>query len=215
MQKKPPFINIFIAALFALLTVLIGLLSGFAPNEPFPAVTPYLRFTWPLLGIVTLAFIALIIWQTVRQSASDDDKPISRSDHHQQLLDKQHCQNMLANVHTFWIKGVLERSLHGAALVALGLHEQPDAVANPWRLVLQEANQTTRPLPPGTRITQVYDNAGGELLILGDPGSGKTTLLLELARDLLDRAQKDDSHLIPVVVSPDCNLRYLEGKHDA
>jgi eukaryotic-like serine/threonine-protein kinase len=37
------------------------------------------------------------------------------------------------------------------------------------------------------------------LLILGEPGSGKTTLLLELARDLLDRAEGDASQPIPVV----------------
>jgi GTPase SAR1 family protein len=37
------------------------------------------------------------------------------------------------------------------------------------------------------------------LLILGAPGSGKTTLLLELARDLLDRADRDPLHPIPVV----------------
>ncbi len=190
MKKKPPFINIVIASLLALSTALIGLLSGFAPNEPFPAVTPYLRYTWPLLGIVTLAFISLTIWQTVRQSANDDDKPMPRSEHR---------RHMLAKVRAFWIKGVLEQSLHGAALIALGLHEQPDAVENPWRLVLQLPDQSAHPLPPGTRITQVFDDAGGELLILGEPGSGKTTLLLELARDLLERAQEYDNHLIPVV----------------
>jgi len=43
---------------------------------------------------------------------------------------------------------------------------------------------------------QVYDEADGELLILGEPGAGKTTLLLELARDLLDRAQLDNTHPI-------------------
>jgi len=199
MQKKPPFINIVITASLALLTVLIGLLSGIAPNELPPAATPYLRFTWPLLGIATLAFIGLTIWLTLRQSASDDDKPIPRSEHLRQSIEKQNRQRMLERVHASWIKSVLEQSLHGAVLIALELQEQPDAVANPWRLVLQEANQATRPLPPGTRITQVYDDTGGELLILGEPGSGKTTLLLELTRDLLDRAKKDDALPMPVV----------------
>src|SRR5207244_318619 len=95
--------------------------------------------------------------------------------------------------------GLLEQSLHGAALLALGLQEQPDAVANPWRLVVQEANQSVRSLPLGTRITQVYDRSDRELLILGAPGAGKTTLLLELTRDLLQRARLDDTHPIPVV----------------
>ena len=40
---------------------------------------------------------------------------------------------------------------------------------------------------------------GGSLLILGAPGSGKTTLLLELARDLLTRAEQDKEQPIPVV----------------
>jgi hypothetical protein len=165
---------------------------------PLPAVTPYLRFTWPVLGIVTLAFIGLTIWLTVRQSVSDDG-PISRSEHRQQLIEKQNRQRMLERVHAFWIKGVLEQSLHGAALIALGLKDQPDAIANPWRLVFQQLDQPDHTLPPDTRITPVYDDAGGELLILGDPGSGKTTMLLELARDLLDRAQKDDTLPMPVV----------------
>jgi WD40 repeat protein/DNA polymerase III delta prime subunit len=108
-------------------------------------------------------------------------------------------QRLIAKVRTFWIAGVLEQSLHGAALIALGLHEQAEAVSNPWRLVLQERDTTPRILPAGTRITQAYDGAGGELLLLGEPGAGKTTLLLELARDLLDRAEIDETHPIPVV----------------
>jgi transcriptional regulator with XRE-family HTH domain len=108
-------------------------------------------------------------------------------------------QRMLKRVRFIWIKGLLEDSLHGAALITLGLHEQPDALANPWRLTVQELDHAPRPLPPGTRITQVYDDADGELLILGEPGVGKTTLLLELARDLLDRAERDIMHPMPVV----------------
>jgi predicted NACHT family NTPase len=37
------------------------------------------------------------------------------------------------------------------------------------------------------------------LLILGAPGAGKTTLLLMLARELLDRAERDAGHPIPVI----------------
>jgi DNA polymerase III delta prime subunit len=114
-------------------------------------------------------------------------------------LQLQNRTRLLQKVRTFWITGVLEQSLHGAALLALGLQEQPDAVANPWRLIIQEAGRASSPLPAGTRITEVYDEAHGELLILGEPGAGKTTLLLELARDLLDRAEQEQTHPIPVV----------------
>jgi hypothetical protein len=40
---------------------------------------------------------------------------------------------------------------------------------------------------------------GGSFLILGEPGSGKTTALLELARDLIRRAEQDETCSIPVV----------------
>ena len=108
-------------------------------------------------------------------------------------------QRMLKRVRSIWITGVLEQSLHGAALIALGLREQADVLANPWRLVVQEVNQIAHALPSGTHISQVYDDAEGALLILGEPGAGKTTLLLELTRDLLDRAQKEEHLPIPVV----------------
>ena len=108
-------------------------------------------------------------------------------------------QRMLKRVHTTWIAGVLEQSLHGAALIELGLEEKADVLDNPWRLLMQEVDRPTQPLPGGTRITQVYDATEGGLLILGEPGAGKTTLLLELARDLLGRAQTSENAPIPVV----------------
>src|SRR6266487_6412655 len=74
-----------------------------------------------------------------------------------------------------------------------------DAVANPWEQVVHLPDQSIHPLSFSTSIVQIYDNAGGELLILGEPGSGKTTLLLELTRELLSRATKDETHPIPVV----------------
>lgn len=108
-------------------------------------------------------------------------------------------QRMLKRVYATWIAGVLKQSLHGAALMVLGLEEKADVLDNPWRLLLQEMDRPAQPLPEGTRITQVYNEAEGGLLILGEPGAGKTTLLLELARDLLDHAQTSESAPIPVV----------------
>jgi DNA polymerase III delta prime subunit len=121
------------------------------------------------------------------------------SNHLPSQSDSQSRKWMLERVRAQWITGLLKDSLHEAALITLGLHEQPDAVANPWSFSLQEMNQPARPLLLGTRIIQAYDYAQGELLILGEPGSGKTTLLLELTRDLIERAKRDEAHPIPVV----------------
>jgi GTPase SAR1 family protein len=120
----------------------------------------------------------------------------SRSSTH---ISHQERKNFLKRVRYIWIQGVLEKSLHQAVLIALGLQEQPDALANPWSLIVQETAQAPHPLPSGTHIIQVYEEADGKLLILGEPGSGKTTLLLELARDLLDRAEQDESRPMPAV----------------
>jgi len=108
-------------------------------------------------------------------------------------------QRLLERVNATWITGVLQPSLYGAALISLGLREQPEIISNPWRLATQETDQPAHLTPAGTRITQVYAEADGELLILGEPGAGKTTLLLELARDLLERAQQDETCPMPVV----------------
>ncbi len=112
---------------------------------------------------------------------------------------RQNRKRLLKRMRDFWISGVLEHSLHHEVLITLGLQEQPDAVANPWRLTIQESNLPPNPLPAGIHITQVYDDADGELLILGEPGAGKTTLLLELARDLLVRAEKHETYPMPVL----------------
>jgi serine/threonine protein kinase/DNA polymerase III delta prime subunit len=116
----------------------------------------------------------------------------------QQVVQNRNRQLLVNRVRSFWITGVLEQSLDGAALMELDLQEMPDAVANPWKQIV--------PLAPVARISgerksilQCYQNAGAELLILGAPGSGKTTLLLTLARDLLTQAEQNGSYPVPVI----------------
>ncbi len=107
---------------------------------------------------------------------------------------------MIQKVRAFWVHGVLSQSLRGGSFIALGLDERQDAVASSWSLAHHPSEKYDQSLAPGTTITDIYDQSGGELLILGEAGSGKTTLLLELARNLLDRAERDESGLIPVVL---------------
>ncbi len=109
-------------------------------------------------------------------------------------------QRVLQHVRDHWIRSVLEHSLHGAALIALGLESRPDYAAYPWDMVVEQAGRTARSLPPGTALDAVFDEMGAELLILGTPGSGKTTMLLDLARVLLARAERDDQSRLPVVL---------------
>ncbi len=56
-------------------------------------------------------------------------------------------------------------------------------------------------LESGKPIIEAFDelDIAGRLLILGNPGAGKTTLLLELAKDLITRAQNNPDCPIPVL----------------
>ena len=121
--------------------------------------------------------------------------PLSLSEKQQQ----NYRAYLINQVRFSWIKGVLEPSLGAVAPIRQELRMRPDLVVNPFYESVQESNQPPRNLPPQTSIVQVYDQANGRLLILGEPGAGKTILLLELARDLLDRADADETSPLPVV----------------
>src|SRR5687767_9761722 len=90
---------------------------------------------------------------------------------------------LLKNVQTTWIQGVLEKSVHEAALLELGLELRKEAVDNPWRMVIESPDQTRETLPRGRRIKDIFDEANRLLLILGEPGSGKTTFMVRYSRD--------------------------------
>jgi hypothetical protein len=109
-------------------------------------------------------------------------------------------QALLNKVRNYWVKGVLENTLRDRAWIDLNLEERPQAVANPLHLDVETLDEPQL-LPPGTRILDRFDTLGEgrTLLILGEPGSGKTTTLLELARNLVTRAEQDIGQLIPVV----------------
>jgi DNA polymerase III delta prime subunit len=114
-------------------------------------------------------------------------------------LDQRRRQQLIKQVHLDWIDGVLEQSLYKVARIELGLADRSDSVEQPLNAVVQVPDRAPREVTPNTPISQIFDEQAGALLILGAPGTGKTTLLLELARDLLLRAEKDESYPIPVV----------------
>lgn len=94
----------------------------------------------------------------------------------------------------------MDSSLQGIAWMEPGLIELPDAVRNATHLLQRFPDHSERVLPVGTSILSAYDQAGEELLILGAPGAGKTTLLLDLACELLTRAEDDLTHPIAVII---------------
>lgn len=110
-------------------------------------------------------------------------------------------QALLNKVRNYWVKGVLETSLHDQELIGLGLEKLADAVVSPWSIKLETDNKAQKILPQGTQLISIFDQIGEgrTLLILGEPGAGKTTTLLELANVLVSRAEQSIDHSIPVV----------------
>src|SRR3989442_172378 len=160
-----------------ILTMLLSLLG----NVGAPALTwlsPKLALV--LFVLISLALIAFSLWQEGQKSASEGSEAEARENH----------RIMLARVQNKWITGFLENKLYyDEEHLPLPLRKR---VGSHFDLVLSDPLKPTHPILSGTTITQVFDQAGGELLITGEPGAGKTTLLLELARDLLQRAKDNE-----------------------
>jgi eukaryotic-like serine/threonine-protein kinase len=117
------------------------------------------------------------------------------------LTEYRNRQTLLNKVNNYWVKGVLENSLHNQIKIELGLEEKFDALVRPWDMELESGGQRTKAVPHGTKVINLFDRIGEgrSLLILGEPGSGKTITLLELACELIKRAKIDVNQLIPVV----------------
>ncbi len=106
---------------------------------------------------------------------------------------------MLKNIRHTWIEGVLEGALHHTLQLTLGMKTQSGAVNSPWDILVRTRSGSERILDHS--IIEVFDRLNGKLLILGEPGSGKTITLLTLARCLLERAETDMVHPIPIVLN--------------
>jgi predicted NACHT family NTPase len=181
--------SIAVGAIIVLLALLLDLFkTPIAPTAIFSSFPLWID----VAGLVVTAGLmsALTYWSS--KLISPPETPVT--------IARENRQRMLKRVQTKWITNFLENRLYygyDEELLPLPLRERRGSRIDE---VLSDPLKPTRPISPETTITQVFDQAGGELLILGEPGAGKTTLLLELARDLLKRAKDDEEGPIPVVL---------------
>jgi transcriptional regulator with XRE-family HTH domain len=95
---------------------------------------------------------------------------------------------------------LLEYSLQEIAWIELGLAGMPDAIQNATNRLVRLSQHDAQTLPPGTSILEVYAASERELLILGEPGAGKSTVLLHLAQALVQRAEQEETHPLPIIL---------------
>jgi tetratricopeptide (TPR) repeat protein len=75
------------------------------------------------------------------------------------------------------------------------------AQVHSWRMEVKDRKGLlVEQLSPQTKMVEVFDRCRGQLLVLGEPGAGKTTSLIELALDLVSRADTNADRRIPVMV---------------
>lgn len=112
-------------------------------------------------------------------------------------------QALLDRVSNFWIKGVLGELSRESPLLPPELQERLDLLEQTWGMVYETPDQLRQSLPPGTRVTELFDELGegGTLLLLGEPKSGKTRILLELACHLIDHANSNAESPLPLILS--------------
>ena len=61
-----------------------------------------------------------------------------------ETLEHRNCRILLGHVENAWIKGVLDASLHGAALLDLGIKQDPEAVTKyPWAIKKESTDETS------------------------------------------------------------------------
>ncbi|MDJ0634905.1 MAG: hypothetical protein QNJ34_17075 [Xenococcaceae cyanobacterium MO_188.B29] len=108
---------------------------------------------------------------------------------------------LLNKVKQYWIKDVLEKSLHSKALIELGLEERLDAVERPSEIAQENRSDLRQSLPQNQNNIDVFRemDRGRTLLILGEPGAGKTTFLLRIAKSLIADTEENLSLPIPVI----------------
>ena len=84
----------------------------------------------------------------------------------------------------------------------MGLETRSDAVEDdPLNCLVQLQQRPVGVVSSSASIMYTFEELGSELLILGEPGVGKTTLILELAQQLVTRAEKDANRPIPLCFS--------------
>ena len=103
---------------------------------------------------------------------------------------------LIQNVRSVWVDGVLHHA--NDILLSLDLAHTPDALQRDVPLMVRDEAAETA---VNSSLVEIFQEHGRRLLILGEPGSGKTFTLLQLAEALLDQAEHDLIHPVPVVLN--------------
>ena len=186
--------------LFVWTTLMVAIVGGTIANLNTTATdTPltklyfiHVSITYPLPTIASIGTLVLLTILS-RIGSRGHDATVPRSPSQQNRL------HLLQRLHLTYDTHLTD-SLEGITWLELGLASNPKAVQNTSRLLFRTPHQPECLLPAGTSIVEVYTQANGEFLILGEPGAGKSTLLLHLAQHLVTQAEQNSTYPLPVIL---------------
>jgi hypothetical protein len=175
-------ISIVTAVLGAMTAVVSALLQGSLVNPR------------TVVGVaVSLVVINLLLtWlQGRRMQESEPEEPRPGPRDAQTLYARD---DLISQVQS-WASNEQERSLTRIADLQLRFALRPEALDPALRWHHDHDHAVER----GTRVRDLYERLGHQLLVLGEPGAGKTTQLAELAQSLLVDAGQSLDARVPVV----------------
>jgi len=147
--------------------------------------------------LVVLVIGAIVV--TLMQSRAQDKKAASSN---AQQLNQDFRKKLLARVLRDRVTPRLQQGLRKSIRIGEVLTEVPSAVLPKLRAYAEAESGPQPEQPTNLPIATIFEqSASGRLLILGDPGTGKTNLLLELAGNLIQKADADPPRPIPVIFS--------------
>ncbi|NJO29945.1 MAG: NACHT domain-containing protein [Richelia sp. SL_2_1] len=215
--KQFPGKNILVVKLTIETVVLVGIYSLWNTTNDKSLQLEVLLAT---VGVLTSVFL---IWHTfkliwmLRKTTADHS---SNDNTTTELKSPDDWRRELLKVMKIDVEKRLNDSLHHNKIIRIATEERGEAVGRnsvnasiinnqpslkdkllqPLRNLEVFGIRKTQ-LEAGKPIIEAFDESdiAGRLLILGNPGAGKTTLLLELARDLIIRAQDNSANPIPVL----------------
>jgi hypothetical protein len=90
-----------------------------------------------------------------------------------------------------WVEGELEKSRLAATLEELGIEAMTGCVSSPTGMEMLSAAGSPK---------DIFQEAGGQLLVLGEAGTGKSRFMLRLVKQLLADWKEDISLILPVPI---------------
>jgi len=169
-----------------LVAFLIGVLASAVPISDLLKKHPYIFSGLVVAAVSVVIFLAL--WIHPKDSGSE--------------LRPEYLENRrrhLAKATQRLAKSLLEQPLYRASRLDVVFTDMPYSVDTDDLITLyyQEVDRETTPIPPETRLVDLYKDHVN-LLVLGAAGSGKSTLLAELALSSYDERAHTDFQTFPV-----------------